>query len=212
MPTRLLAAAVAAHAAAPPPPPPPPQSCAVAEVATAEIDTAFRMAVQPVAPVLPPQPRRWSVLLPVRVWLGGHDGVRAGLAWTETQAGLDGRWTQFADRAVNLRVEWDLRDLARDPLPAPRPSAQQQLELALRAEQLAGRLAEPLRHLRKAQAAARALVDGDPLCSAAQADAEAAVFVLRAVAAAVRAGRSAATGSAALGPGAPPAPPTADPE
>ncbi len=209
MPKHLLAAALVAHSTAAAPPPP--QPCTVADTAVAEVEAAFRMAVQPIAPAPPLQPKRWSVLLPVRVWLGGHDGVRAGLAWTETQSGLDGRWTQFADRAVNLRIEWDLRDLARDPLPAPRLTALQQVQLALHAEQLAAKVAEPLRQLRKAQAAARTLVEGDPLCSSAQADAEAAAFVLRAVVAAVRASRS-ATGSVVPGPEAPLAPPIAAPE
>ncbi len=210
MPSRLLAATLAAaHPATPPPPLP----CTTVDVAQAEVEAAFTKAVRPVAPPRAHEPRRWSVLMPVRVWLGGHDGVRAGLAWTETQSGLDGRWTQYADRALTFRVEWDLRDLTHDPLPPPPPTTAQHIEVALKAEQLADKLAEPLRQLKRAQAAARVLVVGDPLCGQVQADALAAAFVLRAVIGASQSGVTGPpTGSADPGPAAPRARPPASPE
>lgn len=182
----LIAAALAAH----PTPAVPLHPCQAVDVPLDAIERAFERAAQPVSVPPPHAPRRWTALVPARIWIGGHEGTRAGLAWVETAAGVDARWAQYADRALTFRVEWDLRDLVREPTERPPPPADSRLELALKAEQLARRLSEPLRALRKAQAQAAMVLQGDALCSDAQADAEAAAFVLWA---AVRAGQGPAS-------------------
>ena len=66
------------------------------------------------------------------------------------------------------------RERLRKRIPQPRGiSTRQRIELVLKAEQLASRVAEPLHRLRRAQAVAKSMYQGDLLCAQAQADAKA---------------------------------------
>jgi hypothetical protein len=194
----LSAAVVASPVAAQMPQlPPGSQPCHVATVATADLEAAMRSVVRPVWRTPPPL-RRWAALIPSQLSVGVHGGTRAGVGWTETLTGLNERWLQAAEQTVTVRLEWDLRDLGRtQPLAV---LAETPLEVASRAEQLAQRAAESLRMLRRAEAAAAWSWQGEPLCRDAQADAESAAIVLRALIAAARAIADGASPVVASGP------------
>ncbi len=163
-----------------------PRPCAMPEFDGAQVLQALRQLARPVG-LLPAQPSRWTALVPEQVSVALHDGQRASLGWTDTLTGSTDRWTQYADWGVTLRLSWELKDLFRPAPPAQHPPADQRLQWALHTESLAQRLSQSLRQLRKAQALAATTAQGDPLCSEAQAEAEAALLVLLAVQAASQA-------------------------
>ena len=160
--------------------PPRPRPCAMPELNGDEVLQALRQLSKPVA-LLPATPSRWTALVPQQVGLTLHDGQRASLGWTETLTGSTDRWTQYAAWGVSVHFSWELKELFRPAPSIVQPIPEQRLQWALHTESLAQRLSQSLRQLRKAQALAATTAHGDPLCSEAQADAEAALLVLIAV-------------------------------
>lgn len=160
--------------------PPRPRPCAMPELNSDEVLQALRQFSKPIA-VVPTTPSRWTALVPQQVGLTLHDGQRASLGWTDTLTGSTDRWTQYAAWGVSVRFSWELKELFRSTPAAVQPTQEQRLQWAMHTESLAQRLSQSLRQLRKAQALAATTAHGDPLCSEAQADAEAALLVLIAV-------------------------------
>lgn len=160
--------------------PPRPRPCAMPELNGDEVLQALRQLAKPVA-LLPASPSRWTALFPQQVGLTLTDGERASLGWTESLTGSTDRWTQYAAWSVSVRFSWELKELFRPAPSVVQPTPEQRLQWALHTESLAQRLSQSLRQLRKAQALAATTAHGDPLCSEAQADAEAALLVLIAV-------------------------------
>ncbi|MSQ83974.1 MAG: hypothetical protein EXR77_14015 [Myxococcales bacterium] len=161
--------------------------CVVADVTTAAIRQAFALAVRPTSPLpAAPAPSAWWVLVPTHINLGMHDGVRAGLGYTDSQSGGAGRWTQFDDQWLRLSLSWDLRPLVPSAGSKVAPDWGQRLEPLIKVESLATRAADAVRTLRKAQTVAASAVAGEALCRQAQGEAEAAALILDALIAAVR--------------------------
>lgn len=178
----LLAAAVPLRVSADPAAKP----CTVADVPNAAVRQAFAVAERPIAWIPPPPRSKWSVLVPAKVGLWLHDGVRAGIGWTDSFAGQSGRWTQFDDQFVRLLITWDLRPLTAQPPARRPPDLAERIEPLIKVEQLAQRAAEAIRALRKAQALAATTAEGEPLCREMQGEAEAAALILDALIAAAR--------------------------
>ncbi len=154
--------------------------CVVPQAPVSAIAQLLERSAEPHPPALLQPPNRWKALLPTHLSAGLRGGVTNGDGWYDSAAGLFEHTLISNVQMWHVNFAWDLR-----PLWASQPTLHLPAEdfagRMLKVEELARRAATQVAHVRKAQALATQAQEGDYVCQDAQADAEAALLILRAL-------------------------------
>lgn len=151
--------------------------CQLPPAPMAELQQALGALGRTPPPKVVQNPSRWLALLPAHVSAGIRDARLEQTSWFVSETSLTQRVSDGASLAWSVRLDWDLRPLWLMPSQRVLPG-ESRLEHAQKAEHLAERIGNHLQVLRKAEALAVQLQEGDLLCRETQAEAEAALLVL----------------------------------
>lgn len=155
------------------------EPCTLPPIPMAELQQSLAAMSRTPPPRIVQPLSRWRGLLPVRLMMGMRNGTFDETAWYMTTTPTE-KIASGTNLGWSLRMDWDLRPLWASQTPVFLPG-ETHLARAERAVHLAERVGAQLQTLRKAEALAMQLENGDLLCKETQAEAEAALLVLQTV-------------------------------
>ena len=159
--------------------------CRIAPVPMAALQTALTTLGRTPPPRVVHAPSRWLALLPTRLSAGMRDSRIEQTSWFISESSLTEKLSAGNVVGWTLRMDWDLRALwyTHD---AQVIAGEPRLNHAQNVAHLAERVGVHLQTLRKAEALAMQLQEGDLLCQETQAEADAALLVLQTILQAAR--------------------------